>query len=167
MRDTDRYYKILELEPGASPEELKQAYRGLVKVWHPDRFPDDLPLQQKAQGKLKEINEAYERLQSVRPRPRPNAPQSASRSQGLGQDETRSSGSKARPAGLHRVRRSHPAEVTSIPHETGVAPKAHELNAMAEFSINHYLGISPHHLARSRNCPLGRGRAFDRQIRLS
>lgn len=66
MGDTDRYYEILGLEPGASPEEVKQAYRDLAKVWHPDRFPNDPRLQQKAQEKLKEINEAYERLQSSR-----------------------------------------------------------------------------------------------------
>ncbi|GEM_PF-6875130 len=61
----DRYYEILGLEPGASAEDVKQAYRDLVKVWHPDRFAHDPKLQQKAQAKLKEINEAYARLRSV------------------------------------------------------------------------------------------------------
>jgi hypothetical protein len=65
MDDADRYYKVLGLEPGASPEEVKQAYRDLIKVWHPDRFAHDLRLQEKAQEKLKEINEAYDRLQSA------------------------------------------------------------------------------------------------------
>lgn len=58
----DQYYKILGLRPGASQEEVKQAYRDLVKVWHPDRFSYDLRLQQKAQEKLKEINIAHEKL---------------------------------------------------------------------------------------------------------
>lgn len=35
----------------------------MVKVWHPDRFGDDLRLRQKAETKLKEINEAYNLLQ--------------------------------------------------------------------------------------------------------
>ena len=69
MDDMKRYYEILELEPGASPEEVKRAYRDLAKVWHPDRFSHDPPLQQKAQEKLKEINRAYERLSSYRPDP--------------------------------------------------------------------------------------------------
>ena len=56
------YYKILGLEPDASAEEVKQAYRDLAKVWHPDRFAHDTRLQRKAQEKLKEINEAYEIL---------------------------------------------------------------------------------------------------------
>ncbi len=62
--DGDRYYEILELKPGASREEVRRAYTDLVKVWHPDRFTHDPRLQQKAQEKLKEINEAYERLQA-------------------------------------------------------------------------------------------------------
>lgn len=69
MDDMKRYYEILELEPGASPEEVKRAYRDLAKVWHPDRFSHDPPLQQKAQEKLKEINRAYEKLSSYRPDP--------------------------------------------------------------------------------------------------
>lgn len=62
MTDVNRYYKILELEPGASQEQVRQAYKGLVRVWHPDRFSHDLSLQQKAQERLKEINQAYEQL---------------------------------------------------------------------------------------------------------
>ena len=30
------YYRLLEMEPGATQEELRRAYRRLVKVWHPD-----------------------------------------------------------------------------------------------------------------------------------
>ena len=36
----------------------------MAKVWHPDRFVHDPRLQEKAQEKLKEINEAYEQLSS-------------------------------------------------------------------------------------------------------
>ena len=62
MPDSD--YVVLGMPPGASMEELKTAYRDLVKVWHPDRFAGNPRLQRKAQEKLKEINLAYERLQS-------------------------------------------------------------------------------------------------------
>lgn len=57
-------YNLLGLNPGASSEELKAAHRDLAKVWHPDRFLHDARLQEKAQEKLKEINEAYEQLRS-------------------------------------------------------------------------------------------------------
>jgi len=64
MEGLERFYEILGLEPGASLGEVKQAYRDLAKVWHPDRFSHDPRLQQKAQEKLKEINEAYEKVLS-------------------------------------------------------------------------------------------------------
>jgi hypothetical protein len=58
-REVDRCYRALELEPGASLEAVKRAWREQVKVWHPDRFPNDAPLQKKAQERLKDINGAY------------------------------------------------------------------------------------------------------------
>ncbi|NJL80954.1 MAG: J domain-containing protein, partial [Richelia sp. SM2_1_7] len=41
MRELERYYRILELEPGASLEEVNQAYRDLAFIWHPDRIPQE------------------------------------------------------------------------------------------------------------------------------
>ncbi len=55
-------YGVLGVKPGVSDRELKAAHRDLAKVWHPDRFLHDPRLQEKAQEKLKEINEAYEQL---------------------------------------------------------------------------------------------------------
>jgi hypothetical protein len=57
-------HEVLGVSEGALAQELKVAYRDLAKVWHPDRFAHDPRLQQKAQEKLKEINEAYELLTS-------------------------------------------------------------------------------------------------------
>ena len=53
-------FDTLGLEPGASSQEIKEAVRDLVKVWHPDRFSENPRLQLKAQEKLKKINEAYD-----------------------------------------------------------------------------------------------------------
>jgi curved DNA-binding protein CbpA len=58
----ERCLEALGLEPGASAQEIKSAYRDLAKVWHPDRFTHDPRLQQKAQEQLKEINDAYRQL---------------------------------------------------------------------------------------------------------
>jgi DnaJ-like protein len=83
--DLGRAYEVLGVKPGVSDRELKAAHRDLAKVWHPDRFQHDPRLQQKAQEKLKEINEAYEQLLSrhkrrVTPSTRPPAqPQSPRR----------------------------------------------------------------------------------------
>jgi hypothetical protein len=64
MDCADYYYQILELKPGASKQEVKQAYKDLIVVWHPDRFVHNPRLQQKAQEKVKEINAAYAFLKS-------------------------------------------------------------------------------------------------------
>jgi curved DNA-binding protein CbpA len=61
--DIERCYEILELVPGASLEEVRQAYRDSVSVWHPDRFGERNPrLIKRAEEKIKQINEAYETL---------------------------------------------------------------------------------------------------------
>jgi len=65
MDNINSYYKILGLEPGASQEQVKQAYRDLVRVWHPDRYAHDSLLQEKVQEKLKEINDAYEKINNI------------------------------------------------------------------------------------------------------
>ncbi|MDY7012097.1 MAG: DnaJ domain-containing protein [Cyanobacteriota bacterium] len=67
-------YKTLGLKPGASSEEVKQAYRQLVKRWHPDNFPCDPHRQQKAEAKIKRINRAYEILKDYQPPTKANAP---------------------------------------------------------------------------------------------
>jgi hypothetical protein len=62
MKEIEFYFGILELQIDASEEEIKQAYRDLVNVWHPDRFAKNSRLQEKANEKLKEINLAYEKV---------------------------------------------------------------------------------------------------------
>ena len=73
MGDIDRCYEILEIEPGASLEEIKRAYRDLAFVWHPDRFAHNDRLQQKAQQRLTEINLAYQQLVLFLSQPEPQA----------------------------------------------------------------------------------------------
>lgn len=63
-RDINQYYEILGLKPGASPQEVKKAYRCLAKDWHPDRFINNSDLKHKAEAEIKKINQAYEALKS-------------------------------------------------------------------------------------------------------
>lgn len=54
-------YSVLGIKKGASAEAIKEAYRELVKKYHPDRYAGN-PLADLAEEKLKEINQAYEML---------------------------------------------------------------------------------------------------------
>jgi WD40 repeat protein len=67
MSNYVRYYEILGLELNTSSEEVKKAYRNLVKIWHPDRFPNNSPEQKQAEEKFKKILEAYEVLKDYQP----------------------------------------------------------------------------------------------------
>ncbi|MFN6571001.1 dynamin family protein [Dendronalium sp. ChiSLP03b] len=54
-----RAYTTLGLQPSASFAEVKQAYRTLVKQWHPDLFVGKPQILQQAQEKMRIVNEAY------------------------------------------------------------------------------------------------------------
>ena len=58
-------YEVLGVKQGATEAEIKKAYRGLVKQYHPDNYKDH-PLEGLAKEKMQEVNEAYDALTSGR-----------------------------------------------------------------------------------------------------
>ncbi|MDU7948246.1 MAG: J domain-containing protein [Clostridium sp.] len=54
-------YEVLGLKPGATQEEIKKAYRNLIKQYHPDQYGDN-PLKDLAEEKMRDINSAYDAL---------------------------------------------------------------------------------------------------------
>ena len=72
-------YKVLGVDRNDSDEDIKRAYRTLVKKYHPDKYQDN-PLGELAEEKVREINEAYEQIQAER---------------GSGKASTRSGGSNS------------------------------------------------------------------------
>src|SRR3954447_8272524 len=68
-------YRVLGVSPGASSEELHDAYRRLVKLHHPDRNGGS----EASARRFAEIQEAYEQ---VRGRPRPARSQRATEAAG-------------------------------------------------------------------------------------
>ena len=62
--DIKQCFEILEVAPDATSREIKEAYKDLVTIWHPDRYSNNPRLRQKAEEKLKGINVAYETVNS-------------------------------------------------------------------------------------------------------
>jgi molecular chaperone DnaJ len=58
-------YKVLGVSSSASDDEIKAAYRKLVKKYHPDRYTDSA-LREQAAEKIKEINAAYAEIERIR-----------------------------------------------------------------------------------------------------
>lgn len=54
------YYKILGVEKGATPDEIKKAYRKMAMKYHPDKNDGDVD----SESKFKEAAEAYDVLSS-------------------------------------------------------------------------------------------------------
>ncbi len=54
-------YEVLGVSKNASLDEIKEAYKSLIKKYHPDKYQNN-PLADLAQEKIKEINEAYDYL---------------------------------------------------------------------------------------------------------
>lgn len=57
-----RSYSALGLKPGSSWDEVRDAYRTLIKKWHPDRFQQDSKDQKIAEEESMEITRAYKIL---------------------------------------------------------------------------------------------------------
>lgn len=61
--DYKNYYKLMGVQPTASPQEIKQAYRKLARKYHPD-----VSKEPNAEQKFKEVGEAYEVLKDPKKR---------------------------------------------------------------------------------------------------
>ena len=67
VKNTDFAYKILEIDPNVSDDEVKRAYREMAKKYHPDKVSylgEDF--QQAAKEKFQKVNEAYEEIKKQR-----------------------------------------------------------------------------------------------------
>ena len=58
-------YRVLGVEPTASDDEIKRAYREMARKYHPDNYQNN-PLADLAEEKMKEINEAYDQITKQR-----------------------------------------------------------------------------------------------------
>mgnify|MGYP001800940651 CR=1 FL=1 len=64
MNNINQYYEILSIDSSASLETVKEAYRALAKIWHPDRCINNPKLKVQAEIEIKKINQAYAAIKS-------------------------------------------------------------------------------------------------------
>ena len=58
--------RILGLNEDATPEEIETAYKETVQILHPDRFAGNKKLQERATEQFKNLQDAYEYLNSTK-----------------------------------------------------------------------------------------------------
>jgi DnaJ like chaperone protein len=67
FRDTNSDYKILEIEPSASDDEVKKAYRKMAVKFHPDKVAAlGEEVQKAANEKFQKVQQAYENIKKKR-----------------------------------------------------------------------------------------------------
>lgn len=77
MKTNEDNLRVLGLDLNANSDDIKDAWRTMLKVWHPDRFHGDETMRRKAEQRTKEINAAYQALEGYNyspPRPAPQHP---------------------------------------------------------------------------------------------
>lgn len=67
FKSVDSAYTILEIDKSATDNEVKAAYRTMVKKYHPDKLQHmDEAYQKGAEAKFRKVQEAYEQIQKER-----------------------------------------------------------------------------------------------------
>lgn len=67
IKDTNSAYKILEVSPDATDDEIKKAYRELAKKYHPDKVSHlGEEVKKAAEVKIVELNAAYDAVKEER-----------------------------------------------------------------------------------------------------
>ena len=67
IEDTQSAYNILEVDPSASDQEIKKAYRKMANKYHPDKVSHlGEDFQDAANQKFQKVNEAYDKIKKER-----------------------------------------------------------------------------------------------------
>jgi hypothetical protein len=155
MLEVTAHLRILELESSASLGEIKQAYKDLVTVWHPDRFGHNPRLREKAEGKLKQFNQAYEALrswqgQSPSAAPPPKATASrTTQAKSAQADRHQSTAQRTRPHAATQTKSPRHPPVNNVSDNPGIT------FATAEYILQNYCFIGDRHAHPQQQCYQG------------
>ena len=106
----DEALQVLGLKQGASPREVRLAYRELAQMLHPDKFSENTKLRARAEQQLRSINEARDVLLK-------GVSATSSHADGAASRRTRTSGASAStPAEIafEAEARAHAAETARL-----------------------------------------------------
>ena len=123
------YYEALDISSSATPEQIRKAYRELVEIYHPDRMQDRrLDVQERAESRLKLINEAYQVLRDAEERARYDAALSEQATEGTIYFKPKGSSSVARTRIRKRLKEiedemvAHLEQIESLKPRLGALP---------------------------------------------
>lgn len=128
----DNHYTVLGIGRGASPDQIKEAYRRLVRVHHPDANPADRDV---AEQKIKAVFSAYATLSNPARRERFDLSLPKQDAADQAQEAANSSGTG------HTVF-VHPSAPVSL------LGRVREANGFTLDDMAHRLGLSPESLAQ-------------------
>jgi hypothetical protein len=148
MLEVTAHLRILELESSASLGEIKQAYKDLVTVWHPDRFGHNPRLREKAEGKLKQFNQAYEALRSWQGPPAVPPPKATA-------SRATQAKSSAQAGRYQATERSRAATQTQSPRRPMNSDNPGITFAIAEYILQNYCFIGDRHAHPQQQCYQG------------
>jgi DnaJ like chaperone protein len=67
VKDINSAYKVLEISPDATNDEIKTAYRKMAVKYHPDKVAHlGSDVQNAAKDKFQQLNAAYEEIKKQR-----------------------------------------------------------------------------------------------------
>ena len=111
-------YQILGVKQNASDDEVKRAYRDLVKKYHPDSYQNN-PLSELAEEKMKEVNNAYDAIVKMRAGGGGSAYQSSSSYQSYGSGQSSASSDPVFQMVRQRINQGNFQEAQSLLERSG------------------------------------------------
>jgi uncharacterized protein YgiM (DUF1202 family) len=119
LDEVRRKLAILDMQPGASWQQVKDRYRFLAKVWHPDRFGSDLRARSRAEKQFQAVNEAYQWLLQHRSTVESLAESDSGPAEGTEGESGKARGrGEGREPAPERERRSRPVSAPKIEKDT-------------------------------------------------